>query len=122
MSDTPEDVEAGTWFNLRAVRLWPHQELVAGDTLYWCEMPSQVLRWKSRVLEVERFPYSSKAQAETLLRQRGWIVARENRYFLNAADAGVCLAYRVGWSSLLIDRSLPIFVCPGRAGYRWIMR
>ena len=64
--DLPTNAEAfrkAYYFNMWQKRLWPYEELTPGEELLWYETPSGRLVWRSRVVDVERFPYSSKNEA-----------------------------------------------------------
>ena len=92
----PDDAEAfsnGLWFNLWTKKLWPFNELESGYTLYWYESPSRCVVWKSRVLEVLRFSYSSKTDAEKKLNLTPVQAAQD--YFVGGPEAGYCLSYKV---------------------------
>ncbi len=56
---TSVDEMSGVWFNVWSKRLWPYAELQAGDNLWWYESPTSRLRWETRVLDVEAFPYDA---------------------------------------------------------------
>jgi hypothetical protein len=83
----------GLWFNLWTKKLWPYNELEPGDTLLWYESPSKCIVWKSRVVEVLRFPYETKKEVEQRLNLTPVQAAQE--YFVDGPEAGYCLSYKV---------------------------
>jgi hypothetical protein len=92
----PDDTDAfgnGLWFNLWTKKLWPYKELEPGDTLYWYESPSKCIVWKSRVVEVLRFPYETKKEVEEKLDLTAVQAAQD--YFVDGPGAGYCLSYKV---------------------------
>jgi len=78
---------------LRYQRNWPYLELAVGDELYWYESPRQRLRWSSKVVWVDKFPYNDKEEVIRRLQLPDDESAIP--YFANAASSGFCLAYRV---------------------------
>ncbi len=83
------------WLNLWRARLWPYDELVAGDVLYWHEAQARCIVWKTQVTRVERFPYRTKAAAQARIEEAfgaplvaGWAAP-------DAPDEGFCLAFAV---------------------------
>ena len=96
--DLPTSVESfrnAYYFNMWQKRLWPYKELIPGDELLWYETPSGRLVWRSRVVDVERFPYSSKNDARDRLVSRFGALDEQQPYFRDAPDRGYCLAYKV---------------------------
>jgi hypothetical protein len=84
------------WFNVWSKRLWPYEALQPGDTLWWYESPSSRLRWKTRVTEVEAFPYDALDHAMQHLEDTfNTSVDRGQDYLLGKPDQGYCLAYAV---------------------------
>ena len=51
--------------------------------------------WKSRVIKVVRFTFEDKGEAKTKLRSELGAFYQTQYYFLNAADKGYCLGYKV---------------------------
>ncbi len=82
------------WFNLWRRRHWPYSEVLPGDILYWHESPTGLIRWKSRVQAVHRFPYRRKTDVAKTLRGLGEIDIDE-KYAANAPAQGYCLAVMV---------------------------
>lgn len=82
------------WFNLWRYKLWPYKELIVGDALYWYESPSRRIVWKSRLAEVDRFPYESKEALQSRLEARFGPFDTAQSYFVDAAEEGYCLAYK----------------------------
>jgi hypothetical protein len=93
LPDTPEGLNDGVWFNMWAKKLWPYEELEHGDTLFWYESPSRCIVWRSKVVDVIRFPYERKKDVETKLKLT--TVDAAQPYFVDAPDSGFCLSYRV---------------------------
>lgn len=92
----PDDSDAfsnGLWFNLWTKKLWPYNDLEPGDTLYWYESPSKCIVWKSRVVEVLRFPYEMKKEVEQKLNLNPVQAAQD--YFVDGPEPGYCLSYKV---------------------------
>ncbi len=81
------------WFNMWQRKLWPYEELLVGDTLYWYESPSGRIVWKSLVSKVDRFQYHDKGSAETRLESKFGSFDTRQSYWLQAPDHGYCLAY-----------------------------
>jgi hypothetical protein len=111
LPETAGEMAVPSWFNLWTRRLWPYHELVPGDVLYWYERPRQRLVWRTRVVDVERFPYASKAAA--LDRLRAWFGRLDfvEPYRSQAPEEGVCLAYKV--------HAAERFVVPKPEGFRF---
>ncbi len=93
LPDTADGLTGGHWFNLWPKKLWPYDELELGDTVYWYHSPSKCIVWRSRVVDVSRFPYSQKEQVKANLHLTDPQAAE--RYFVEAPEPGFCLAYRV---------------------------
>jgi hypothetical protein len=92
---TIPEMTAGFWFNMWKSKLWPYEELIKGDLLYWYESPSKSLVWKTRVKDIERFKYEDKILAGKKMEKRFGVFNRQQAYFANAPEAGFCLAYNV---------------------------
>ena len=95
LPESPEDFAAGFWFNLWRIKLWPYEELVSGDILYWYESPSRCIVWKSRVVDVDRFTYNSREEVQIRLEARYGEFDTTQSYFVEAPEQGYCLAWRV---------------------------
>src|SRR5262249_53476867 len=74
-------------------KLWPYDELEMGDTLYWYESPSKCIVWKSRVVDVLRFPYKHKQEVKEKLNLTP--AEATQSYFVQGPDSGYCLHYKV---------------------------
>lgn len=92
---TASKFEADLRFHLWQNKLWPYEELVLGDILYWYETPSQSIVIKSRVVEVDRFPYNSKQEVRQKLVARFHDFDETQEYFVKGPDHGYCLAFKV---------------------------
>jgi hypothetical protein len=93
LHDDADAFSNGLWFNLWTKKLWPYNELEPGDTLYWYESPRKCIVWKSRVVEVLRFPYETKKEVEQKLNLTPVQAAQD--YFVDGPEAGYCLSYKV---------------------------
>jgi len=96
--ELPESVEEFSdrfWFNLWRINLWPYRELVVGDILYWYESPNKRIVWKSRVTDVDRCFYYSKATARKRLASRFGDFDLSQPYFVESPEQGYCLAWKV---------------------------
>jgi len=93
LPDDPDAFSNGLWFNLWTKKLWPYNELEPGHTLYWYESPTKCIVWKSRVVEVLRFPYQMKKEVEQKLNLT--IVQAVQDYFVDGPESGYCLSYKV---------------------------
>ena len=82
-------------FHLWQKKLWPYEELVPGDLLYWYETKCRSIVWKSRVVDVDRFPYSNKSEVIEKLKIRFHSFDEKQDYFVNKPDQGYCLALKV---------------------------
>ncbi len=89
------EFEADLRFHLWRNKLWPYQELVIGDILYWYETPSQSIVWKSKVVDVERFPYNNKDEVRRKLIERFHNFDETESYFVKSPETGYCLALKV---------------------------
>lgn len=87
--------EADLRFHLWEKRFWPYEEIIKGDILYWYETPTKSIVWKTRIEDVERFPYSSKPEVRQKLVTRFHDFNSTQDYFLNAPDHGYCLALKI---------------------------
>jgi len=90
-----EEMTNRFWFNMWRLKLWPYQELVVGDILYWYESPDKCIVWKTRVSDVDRFQYGNKDAAGRRLKERFSDFDREQPYYLEAPTKGFCLAWKV---------------------------
>ena len=81
------------YFNMWQKKLWPYDELIINDILYWYEQPTGMLVWKSVVTNVDRFEYTIKKDVEDRLKKFGNFAKDE--YYENASEEGYCLAYIV---------------------------
>jgi 5-methylcytosine-specific restriction enzyme A len=91
----PDEMAENLWFNMWQRRLWPYKELEDGDTLYWYDTNDQAIVWRSRVIQVERFEYTSKDQVRKQFQTAFGIKDLDDPYFDKAKDEGYCLAYKV---------------------------
>lgn len=95
LPQSAKEMADGLWFNMWERRLWPFEEIVAGDSLYWYESKSRSLVWNTRVARVHRLRYTSKREVAQAL---GSVFGRfdgEDPYFKDAPPHGYCLAYKV---------------------------
>jgi hypothetical protein len=83
------------WFNLWKSRLWPYEQLMVGDVLYWYETKSQALVWKSTVVKIERFAYEKKSEVIEKLQKLSRAIVSNDYYFREGAESGFCFAYKV---------------------------
>jgi len=90
-----DEMAERSWFNLWHRKLWPYQELVIGDTLYWYESPSKNIVWKSKVVDVDRYSYDRKKIVREKLESRFGAFDINQPYFLGAPEQGYCLAWKV---------------------------
>lgn len=61
--DLPTDIhkmESSEWFNIYATKKMPYKMLMEGDILYWLDTTLNQLKWKSKVVNVERYKYLDK--------------------------------------------------------------
>lgn len=95
LPDSESQMDGHWGFNLWRSKLVPYDELSIGDTLYWYETVNGEIVWKTRVVDVDRFPYETKEDAATRLEARFDNFSRDQAYYLNAPEKGFCLAYKV---------------------------
>src|SRR6266496_3789612 len=88
-----EEFRDAYYFNMWLKRLWPYKELDTGDELLWYETPTRRLVWRSRVVAVERFTYSSKLDARDKLVSCFGALDEHQPYFRDAPTRGYCVAY-----------------------------
>ena len=112
MPESADGMAQGYWFNMWAKRLWPFRDLQAGDRLFWLESPSRVVTWASRVQRVERFAYQNKPEACRLMEAAFGSLDRQQPYFVDAPDEGVCIAWNVEGSHRLHLARPPAFRMP----------
>jgi 5-methylcytosine-specific restriction protein A len=91
---TLEEMRDELRFNMWKWRLWPYQELVKGDVLYWYETQSTNIVWKTRIAELDRFSYQNKRQAEKRIRNMADFDMRQP-YFQKAPAKGYCVVWKV---------------------------
>lgn len=89
------EVEETPWFNMWSRRQWPYLEINLGDTLYWYSASRQAIVWKTSITSLERFEYGSKDEARTKLLKLIDSDPASDPYFVEAAEQGYCLFYRV---------------------------
>jgi HNH endonuclease len=95
LPDTAQGMEQErVWFNMWSLRLWPYNEVVAGDTLYWYETAPKRVVWQTRITEVLRFIYADKAEAAHKLTEAYGHVDTTQPYFQLAKPSGYGLAWR----------------------------
>ena len=95
LPQTVDDFSSRFWFNLWLRKLWPYVELVKGDILYWYELPTGCIVWKSQISEIDRFSYENKTIAKNRLEARFGKFDLSQSYFESAPDHGYCLAWKV---------------------------
>jgi hypothetical protein len=96
LPESPEQMAADVWFSLWRNRLWPYDELREGEDLYWYETPSKRIVWRSRVAQVNAFPYESlDAAVDRIDDAFGIETDTEQLYLQGKPQVGYCLAYRV---------------------------
>jgi len=92
---SPKEMANFAWFNMWKRKNWPYRDLMVGDTLYWYESKSKRLRWKTQVVRIKRFRYSSKKGAVQRIKSTLGDPGAPGNYYANAPSRGICLAYRV---------------------------
>jgi hypothetical protein len=90
-----EEMAAAVWFNMWRRRLWPFDEVAAGDLLYWYDATLRAIAWKTRISDVERFEYPDKSHVRQQLAERFGRDPANDSYFMDAAERGYCLAFIV---------------------------
>lgn len=85
-----EGIETEEWFNIWEKRNFPYKELLEGDILYWFDTIQQQLVWKTRVVQVERFPYGDKNEL-----YKKYHNSMTLDYFKSRPEKGYFLHYRV---------------------------
>lgn len=95
LPESAEEMVDRPWFNMWQLKLWPYQELVVGDILYWYESPNKCIVWKTRVSDVDRFQYNDKDAAGRRLKERFGDFDRKQPYYVEAPTKGFCLAWKV---------------------------
>lgn len=104
-------METSLWFNMWQRRLLPYGELQSGNIVYWYDRFEKALVWKSRVTQVERLPYRSKANLKKQFLDLFGVYELSDQYFDKKANSGYCLAYTV--------KPLEKIRIPKPAGYRF---
>lgn len=89
----PDELAERLWFNLWRNKLWPYENLVVGDILYWYETKRAQIVWQSEVSSVTRLRYESKETIRNRLQLNDTEIAPP--YVVNAPDSGYCLAWQV---------------------------
>jgi hypothetical protein len=92
------------WYNMWSKRFWPFKEVVENDQLYWYDTTVQRVCWKTRLTRVERFSYSSKAEAAAILSNLSDRFDASEAYFKSATENGYLLVY---WTRPLGKESIP---------------
>lgn len=109
--DWPSDkaeVAKELWFNLWSKRMAPYARLMPGDTLYLYSSDKQKVLWRSRIEDVARYEYDSKAGVLDWLEERfSRPVDRSHPYVRTASDSGYSLAYTIGEPSEKLDLPRP---------------
>ncbi|MBM4463312.1 MAG: hypothetical protein FJ012_08260 [Chloroflexi bacterium] len=95
LPDSVEGMQDRVWFNMWQSKLWPFEELLVGDILYWYESPNKYVVWKTRVEDVDRFQYENKDAAGRQLKERFGDFDRDQPYYVGAPTKGYCLACKV---------------------------
>jgi hypothetical protein len=111
------EMDGSFWFNFWMIKLWPYNELQPGDELFWYESPSKMIVWRTRVSQVEAFPYASLQIAlDRLDAAFGGRLDRRQPYLVGKPNEGYCLGYRVDRSAR-VDRPKPEGVRFNRQGW-----
>jgi hypothetical protein len=96
LPDRPADMDGLVFFNLWERKRWPYDEVQPGTTVYWYETRKQWIRWKTKLSQVEVFPYERLDHAVSEIEDRfGTSVDRTQPYVVGKPNHGFCLAYRV---------------------------
>lgn len=98
------EMASNLWFNMWQRRLWPYKELEERAMLYWYDTKEQAIVWRSRVVQVARFQYSSKDDVRKQFDIAFGVTNLNDPYFDKAKDQGYCLACKV---SALIRLHVP---------------
>jgi len=93
-----EDWASNFHFNLWATEQWPYRELEEGTGVLWYEGRQKLLTWETRVIQLDRFKYSSLDEVGNRLLERFGSFNATQPYMKGKANRGVCIA----------DRSEPI--------------
>ena len=93
LPEKPDEFTNEPWYNMWSKKLWPYKELKVGDTLYWYESPKKCIVWRSRVVNVQQFPYQSKEEVKQKLQMTADQAAKP--YFVEAPESGYCVHYEV---------------------------
>ena len=90
---TSQEFEAGFRFNLWSRKFWPYEKFEIGDILYWYEIRSGSIVWKTLTIKVDRFLYQSKDHLREMLELRFGDFDEDEPYVVNALEQGYCLVY-----------------------------
>jgi Domain of unknown function (DUF3883) len=91
---TAQEFEAGFRFNLWSRKFWPYEKFEIGDILYWYEIPSGSIVWKTRTVKADRFFYQSKDHLHEMLKLRFGDFDENEPYVVKAPEQGYCLVYK----------------------------
>ena len=96
LPDRPAQMDGLVFFNLWERKRWPYEEVQPRATVYWYETRKQWIRWKTKLSQVEAFPYSNLGDAIEEIEDRfSTPVDRTQPYVVGKPNEGFCLAYRV---------------------------
>jgi hypothetical protein len=95
LPESSEEMTDRFWFNMWRLKLWPYEELVVGDILYWYESPNKCIVWKTRISGVDRFQYENKEAAGHRLKEIFGDFDRDQPYYVEAPTKGFCLVWKV---------------------------
>jgi hypothetical protein len=84
------ELENSDWFNMWNSRQFPYKELLIGDILYWYDSTYRAIVWKTKVVDIIRFPYHNKKEILEKFKD----VSNE-KYFQSRADKGFFINYKI---------------------------
>jgi len=92
---TTAELNGALFFNMWGRRYWPYGALEIGDLLIWYYSPGKAIVWRSRAVDVDRFPYDDKDALKAKIENRFGPFDHAQPYFQEGTESGYCLAYRV---------------------------
>lgn len=93
--DDWEEFQQTFWFNMWQKRMFAYSEVSEGDVLFWYDSQSQSIVWKSKITKLDKFEYSTKQQMRERVIQIFDEDPASDPYFVDKADSGYCIAFKI---------------------------
>ena len=93
--DDWDEFQQTFWFNMWQKRMFAYSEVSEGDVLFWYDSQSQSIVWKSKITKLDKFEYSTKQHMRERIIQIFDEDPASDPYFVDKADSGYCIAFKI---------------------------